>query len=237
MPRPSTTNNVHIDMEQNYWKICEQYWEPYGTAIQPETARKTSPPKTNLPSSATSTNQPSTTSIAVSTSITEKSSITSVAISTTFSTQTSITSIVGSETSTNPSIAPTNSATGAGVVEDSTDSEDTAEGLSPSAKAGTAVGATCAVLLLGAIVLLYLRRRRRRTKLEDEATVFPKHKASMYAEMPGVNDPRPIELGADCPFAELDGTSAHPPREKEKDLPETPTIPNSKLYSPRYREG
>ncbi|KAJ3522389.1 hypothetical protein NM208_g12877 [Fusarium decemcellulare] len=45
----SCTDDEMFEMENSYWKICEQYWETYGTATEP-TAQATAPPKTTLTS-------------------------------------------------------------------------------------------------------------------------------------------------------------------------------------------
>ncbi|KAM5360746.1 hypothetical protein ACJZ2D_013555 [Fusarium nematophilum] len=37
----SCSGDDMFQMENSYWKICEQYWEPYGTAAEPVSARAT----------------------------------------------------------------------------------------------------------------------------------------------------------------------------------------------------
>ncbi|RSM11612.1 hypothetical protein CDV31_006715 [Fusarium ambrosium] len=42
----SCSEDEIFQMENSYWKICEQYWEDYGTATEPAT-KSTSVPKSS----------------------------------------------------------------------------------------------------------------------------------------------------------------------------------------------
>ncbi|EEU40723.1 uncharacterized protein NECHADRAFT_90788 [Fusarium vanettenii 77-13-4] len=51
--KESCSKDEMFQMENSYWKICEQYWETYGTATEP-TTKSTSVPKSSLTSSRVS---------------------------------------------------------------------------------------------------------------------------------------------------------------------------------------
>ncbi|KAH7167688.1 hypothetical protein DER46DRAFT_295266 [Fusarium sp. MPI-SDFR-AT-0072] len=153
------TEDDEFEYENSYWKICEQYWEPYGTATEP----------TSLPTFVSST--------ASATSTTLK-------VSTTVATTASSEETAAAEESTWTSLAPTETADSEQAQ--SSDEADavapTHSGLSPGGKAGVGVGVAIGVILIGIAVFLWLRERKRRRSVEEQLRIFEIEKANASQE-------------------------------------------------------
>ncbi|KAG7415858.1 hypothetical protein Forpe1208_v006462 [Fusarium oxysporum f. sp. rapae] len=153
------TEDDEFEYENSYWKICEQYWEPYGTATEP----------TSLPTSVSST--------ASATSTTLK-------VSTTVATTASSEETAAAEESTWTSLAPTETADSeqAQASDEADAVTPTHSGLSPGGKAGVGVGVAIGVILIGIAVFLWLRERKRRRSVEEQLRIFEIEKANASQE-------------------------------------------------------
>lgn len=164
-----------FEYENSYWKICEQYWEPYGTATEP-TSFPTSPAtKTSITSTAsaeaatTSPPEPETTSVG------ESSWTTAIA--------TQPGDSEAAEASGNPEpVAPSS-------------------GLSSGGKAGVGVGVALGVILLGVAIFLWLRERRKRRNVEEQLRVAEAEKANAI-QAGGYSQHFMYEMEGDRPHAE-----------------------------------
>ncbi|KAF9773164.1 hypothetical protein IL306_009070 [Fusarium sp. DS 682] len=149
------TEDDSFQYENSYWKICEQYWEPYGTATEP----------TSFPTAVSST--------ASATSTTLK-------ISTTVATTASSKETAAAEESSWTSLAPTE--TGESEQSQASGEADpvttTHSGLSPGGKAGVGVGVAIGVILIGIAVFLWLRERKRRRTVEEQLRIVETEKAN-----------------------------------------------------------
>ncbi|KAM0298527.1 hypothetical protein ACHAPM_008597 [Fusarium culmorum] len=169
------TEDDMFEYENSYWKICEQYWEPYGTATEP-TSFPTSPAtKTSITSTAsaetatTSPPEPETTSVG------ESSWTTAIATQSGDS--------EAAEASGNPEpVAPSS-------------------GLSSGGKAGVGVGVALGVILLGVAIFLWLRERRKRRNVEEQLKVAEVEKANAI-QAGGYSQHYMYEMEGDRPHAE-----------------------------------
>ncbi|KAF4976991.1 hypothetical protein FZEAL_6411 [Fusarium zealandicum] len=134
----SCSDDEMFQMENSYWKICEQYWEPYGTATEPALSTTTTASKTTLTSSLRVSSQPT-------------SSTTSVEPTTTSSLSEQPQSTSESDTS-----------------QESESASLEGNGMSPGAQAGMGIGITLGVVLIAIAVFLWLRERKRRYNLEKQ---------------------------------------------------------------------
>ncbi|KAF5970942.1 hypothetical protein FBULB1_9506 [Fusarium bulbicola] len=173
------TEDDEFEYENSYWKICEQYWEPYGTATEP----------TSFPTAVSSTASATSTTLKVSTTVATTAS--------------SSEETAAAEDSTLKSLAPTE--TGASEQARASDKADavstTHSGLSPEGKAGVGVGVAIGVILLGIAVFLWLRERKRRRAVEDQLRIVEIEKANASQEGYYVNKGL-YEMEGDRPHAE-----------------------------------
>ncbi|KAG5753252.1 hypothetical protein H9Q69_004826 [Fusarium xylarioides] len=153
------TEDEEFEYENSYWKICEQYWEPYGTATEP----------TSFPTAVSST---------------ASAASTTLKVSTTLATTASSEETAAAEESTWTSLAPTE--TGDSEQAQASDEADivapTHSGLSPGGKAGVGVGVAFDVLLIGIAVFLWLRERKRRRTVEEQLRIVEIEKANASQE-------------------------------------------------------
>ncbi|KAG4252553.1 hypothetical protein FPRO06_03854 [Fusarium proliferatum] len=153
------TEDDEFEYENSYWKICEQYWEPYGTATEP----------TSFPTAVSSTTSAASTTLKVST----------IVATTALSEETA-----AAEESTWTSLAPTE--TGDSEQAQASDEADTVapthSGLSPGGKAGVGVGVTIGIILIGVVVFLWLRERKRRRSVEEQLRIVEIEKANASQE-------------------------------------------------------
>ncbi|KAF4423798.1 hypothetical protein FACUT_10409 [Fusarium acutatum] len=153
------TEDDEFEYENSYWKICEQYWEPYGTATEP----------TSFPTAVSST---------------ASAAPTTLKVSTTVATTASSGETAAAEESTWTSLAPTE--TGDSEQAQASDEADivtpTHSGLSQGGKAGVGVGVAIGVILIGIAVFLWLRERKRRRSVEEQLRIFELEKANASQE-------------------------------------------------------
>ncbi|KAF5598207.1 hypothetical protein FPANT_3836 [Fusarium pseudoanthophilum] len=153
------TEDDEFEYENSYWKICEQYWEPYGTATEP----------TSLPTAVSST---------------ASGASTTLKISTTVATTASSEETAAVDKSTWTSLAPTE--TGdyeqAQVSDEADTVTPTQNGLSPGGKAGVGIGVALGVILIGIAVFLWLRERKRRRSAEEQLRIVEIEKANSSEE-------------------------------------------------------
>ncbi|KAL5608080.1 hypothetical protein FOBRF1_008577 [Fusarium oxysporum] len=153
------TEDDEFEYENSYWKICEQYWEPYGTATEP-------------------------TSFSTAVSSTASAASTTLKVSTTVATTASSEETAAAEESTWTSLAPTE--TGDSEQAQASDEADavtpTHSGLSPGGKAGVGVGVAIGVILIGIAVFLWLRERKRRRSVEEQLRIVEIEKANASQE-------------------------------------------------------
>ncbi|RGP69762.1 hypothetical protein FSPOR_4403 [Fusarium sporotrichioides] len=141
------TEDDMFEYENSYWKICEQYWEPYGTATEP-TSFPTSPAtKTSITSTA-STKAATTDATSTSPPELETTSVEESSWTTAIATQSGDSE--AAEASGNPEPVASSS------------------GLSSGGKAGVGVGVALGVILLGIAIFLWLRERRKRRDVEEK---------------------------------------------------------------------
>ncbi|KAM0350104.1 hypothetical protein ACHAPU_003267 [Fusarium lateritium] len=180
------TKDDQFDYEQSYWKICEQYWEPYGTATDPK-SYPTSPATSSEISSSTTTTvsttaEPTTTSSPpeTTTSAAEESSWTTTS---TEPTETGDSQLAEASGLAEPTAAPESG------------------GLSAGGKAGVGVGVALGLLLIGAAIFLWLRERRKRRSIEDRLRGVEEEKANTpYGG--GYSNNVMYEMEGDRPHAE-----------------------------------
>ncbi|QGI60284.1 hypothetical protein CEK27_004255 [Fusarium fujikuroi] len=172
------TEDDEFEYENSYWKICEQYWEPYGTATEP----------TSFPTAVSSKTSAASTTLKVST----------IVATTALSEETA-----AAEESTWTSLAPTE--TGDSEQAQASDEADTVEpthsGLSPGGKAGVGVGVAIGVILIGVAVFLWLRERKRRRSVEEQLRIVEIEKANASQEVYYVSKGL-CEMEGDRPHAE-----------------------------------
>ncbi|KAF5647277.1 hypothetical protein F52700_1579 [Fusarium sp. NRRL 52700] len=172
------TEDDEFEYENSYWKICEQYWEPYGTATEP----------TSFPTAASSTASAASTTLKVSTTIATTASSEETA---------------AAEESTWTSLAPTE--TGDSKQAQASDEAgavtSTHSGLSPGGKAGVGVGVAIGVILIGIAFFLWLRERKRRRSVEEQLRIVEIEKANASQEEYCVNKGL-YEMEGDRPHAE-----------------------------------
>ncbi|KAJ4012766.1 hypothetical protein NW752_006034 [Fusarium irregulare] len=167
------TDDEMFQYENSYWKICEQYWEPTGTATEP-TSYPTAP-ATSL-ASTKSTDATTATSLAAEETATEISSWTTA-------------------------IATQSGDSEAAEATGPSETESTSGGLSSGGKAGVGVGVALGVILLGVAIFLWLRERRKRRNIEEKLRVAEVEKAE--AVQTGGYGPHVMyEMEGDRPHAE-----------------------------------
>ncbi|KAF5677062.1 hypothetical protein FDENT_9310 [Fusarium denticulatum] len=153
------TEDDEFEYENSYWKICEQYWEPYGTATEP----------TSFPTAVSST---------------ASAALTTLKVSTTVHTTASSEETAAADESTWTSLAPTE--TGDSEQAQASDEADTVtrthSGLSPGGKAAVGVGVALGVILIGIAVFLWLRERKRRRSAEEQLRIVEIEKTNASEE-------------------------------------------------------
>ncbi|KAL6923616.1 hypothetical protein ACHAPO_007853 [Fusarium lateritium] len=170
------TEDDMFEYENSYWKICEQYWEPYGTATEP-TSFPTSPAtKTSITSTASTEAATTTTSAESETTSVEESSWTTAIVTQSGDSE-------AAEASGNPEpVAPSG-------------------GLSSGGKAGVGIGVALGVILLGVAIFLWLRERRKRRNVEERLRVAEVEKADAI-QAGGYGPHVMYEMEGDRPHAE-----------------------------------
>ncbi|KAF4995811.1 hypothetical protein FGRMN_4873 [Fusarium graminum] len=174
------TKDDQFDYEQSYWKICEQYWESYGTATEPKSYPTT--PATSSEISSTTT-KVSTTAEPTTTSSPETAAAESSWTTSAEPTETGDSELAEASGLAEPTAAPESS------------------GLSAGGKAGVGVGVALGLLLIGAAIFLWLRERRKRRNIEDRLRVVEEEKANTpYGG--GYSNNVMYEMEGDRPHAE-----------------------------------
>lgn len=204
-------------MELSYWKICEQYWEPYGTATEPATIKTTS-------SSSTKTTLSSTTSTSISDLPETTAESTTAEPSTAESTTLESTTFESAPATAEPSAEP--------VIGESGSGTSSSHKLSGGEKAGIAVGVVFGVTLIGIAVFLWLRERRKRRGLEKQLAdardvssskgiVWDKNTYEMEGDRPHCE-----ELPVDMRTPEMNSAVLHMPQNAQNPLRGLSTSPD-----------
>ncbi|RGP74243.1 hypothetical protein FLONG3_6155 [Fusarium longipes] len=170
------TEDEMFGYENSYWKICEQYWEPYGTAIEPTSYSTASTTKTSKTSTESARAATTTSSIEAETTSVEESSWTTI-----IATQSGDSETAEASGDTEPAAA--------------------SRGLSSGGKAGVGIGVALGVILLGVAVFLWLRERRKRRNIEEQLRVAEVEKADAIQAVSYGNMPM-YEMEGDRPHAE-----------------------------------
>ncbi|KAF5023702.1 hypothetical protein F66182_4268 [Fusarium sp. NRRL 66182] len=193
------TKDEYFGMENSYWKMCEEYWEPYGTAVEPSTIATTAASATSKASSKAST-----TEAAEATETTEapQTTLTSSLQETTSSVEQLLTD------SPEPS-----SISDSELSQTSDEATVTNHRLSSGAQAGIGFGVALGVILIGVAVFMWLRERRRRRDLQEQLKAAEiaqasyghgggQYESKVYFEMEG-SRPHAEELRGDMRTPEL----------------------------------
>ncbi|KAF4451794.1 hypothetical protein F53441_5269 [Fusarium austroafricanum] len=203
------TKDENFQYENSYWKICEQYWEPYGTATEP----------TSFPTAVSSTR---------SMTATLKTEATTTAPSK---------ETLGIEESSGTTARVT--ATGESEQAQASGDADSVNvgnsGLSPGGKAGVGVGVAIGVMLIGIAVFLWLRERRRRRTVEEQLRIAEIEKANAaeggYYAHKGL-----FEMEGDRPHAEeLRGSMRTPELGVEETVKSDSTTQVEPPYQGKHR--
>ncbi|KPM45354.1 hypothetical protein AK830_g1204 [Neonectria ditissima] len=221
------TDDEMFQMENRYWMVCKEYWEPTGTATEPASATMTE----------------------VKTASTKTTSISSRITSTTFTTSAST---AFSSSSQEPTSVDPESAESTNTISNSKD-KDT--GLSTGAQAGIGVGVGLAVILLGVAVFLWMRERKKRRQLEEklveanaasavQGMAYAKEKGDIF-EMEGDRpyveelrgDMRTPELNGISHVSPVNGASSSPDSISTVSTPSSPRSPSPPGLSPPDRNN
>ncbi|KAF7542255.1 hypothetical protein G7Z17_g11741 [Cylindrodendrum hubeiense] len=178
----SCTDDEMFQMENRYWMVCQEYWEPTGTATEPASATITSTKSTKTTTSSTRITSTKITSA----EITSTSSSQLTLVTSTSSLKPSTVDIESSKSTETPS---------------NQDTDGTATGLSTGAKAGIGIGVALGVVLLAISIFLWIRERRKRRQLEGK--LAEANEASLVRGMGYVNEKGDIyEMEGDRPYVE-----------------------------------
>ncbi|KAH7150416.1 hypothetical protein B0J13DRAFT_288464 [Dactylonectria estremocensis] len=169
------TDDDMFQMENRYWTVCKEYWEPTGTAVEPASATITSTKTTSTSTKTTATRTTSTFSSSQLTSVASASSLESSSIVEEAAKST--------ETASNEQ------------------TKDDTSGLSVGAQAGIGIGAGLAVILLAVSIFLWIRERNRRRRLEEK--LLEANETALVRGMAYVNEKGDIyEMEGDRPYVE-----------------------------------